>query len=76
MLYLVIKAVLSAIIIVAGSEIANRSPATGALVASLLLVSVLGIIWLWHDKDDPERLAAQNLRDRAKIAFTNPSNGA
>ncbi len=30
----------------------------GALVASLPLVSVLGMIWLWHDKPDPRTMAA------------------
>ncbi|MBC7986042.1 MAG: DUF3147 family protein [Sphingomonadaceae bacterium] len=58
MLYLIIKAVLSAIIIVAVAEIAKRSPGLGALVASLPLISVLGMIWLWRDTGDPTRMAA------------------
>jgi len=58
MLYLLVKAGLSAIVIVAVSEIAKRSAAAGALVASLPLVSVLGMVWLWIDTRDPERLAA------------------
>ena len=57
MLYLIVKAVVSGAIIAAVSEIAKRSPAAGALVASLPLVSVLGMIWLWHDTRDPARLA-------------------
>jgi len=40
------------------SEIAKRSPGFGALVASLPLVSVLGMIWLWRDTHDPSRMAA------------------
>lgn len=56
-LYLVIKALLSGIIIAAVSEIAKRSPAFGALVASLPLVSVLAIIWLWRDTGDTTRIA-------------------
>ncbi len=40
------------------SEIAKRSPGLGALVASLPLVSVLAIIWLWRDTGDSERIAA------------------
>jgi len=47
-----------AIINVAVAEIAKRSPSAGALVASLPLVSVLGMIWLWRDTQDPTRLAA------------------
>jgi len=58
MLYLVIKAVISGILIAAISEIAKRSPGFGALVASLPLVSVLGMIWLWRDKPDAENMAA------------------
>lgn len=58
MLYLAIKAVLSGILIAAISEIAKRSPAAGALVASLPLVSILGMMWLWRDTADPVRMAA------------------
>lgn len=62
--YLLIKAVLSAIIIVAVSEIARRSAGLGALVASLPLISVLGMIWLWRDTGDPVRMA-----DHASATF-------
>lgn len=55
--YLVLKAVISAILIVAVSEVAKRSPAFGALIASLPLVSVMGMVWLWRDTSDPVRLA-------------------
>lgn len=58
MLYLVLKAAISGVIIAAVSEIAKRSPGFGALVASLPLVSVLGMIWLWRDTHDPQRMAA------------------
>jgi hypothetical protein len=58
MLYLVIKASISGIVVAAVSEIAKRYPGFGALIASLPLVSVLGMIWLWHDKPDAENMAA------------------
>ncbi|WP_374578981.1 DUF3147 family protein [Phenylobacterium sp.] len=58
MAYLVIKALLSGVIIAAVSEIAKRSPGFGALVASLPLVSILGMIWLWRDTADPQRMAS------------------
>ena len=58
MLYLAIKALLSGVIVAAVSEIAKRYPGFGALIASLPLVSVLGMIWLWHDKPDAENMAA------------------
>jgi hypothetical protein len=58
MLYLAAKALLSGIIIAAASEIANRSPALGALILSLPLVSILAFIWLWWEASDTERIAA------------------
>lgn len=57
MLYLVIKAGLSGIIIAVVSEVARRSPSLGALIVSLPLVSILGILWLWRDTGDAERIA-------------------
>lgn len=58
MLYLAIKAGLSGIIIAIVSEVAKRYPGFGALIASLPLVSLLGMIWLWHDKPDVSNMAA------------------
>ena len=58
MFYLIVKALLSGVIVMAVSEIARRSPAFGALVASLPLVSLLGILWLWRDTGDSQRIAA------------------
>ena len=64
MLYLALKALISGIVIAAVSEIAKRNPGFGALVASLPLVSVLGMIWLWRDKAD-----AANMADHAQATF-------
>ena len=58
MLWFVIKAGLSGLIVATVSTIARRYPGFGALVASLPLVSVLGMIWLWHDRPDAENMAA------------------
>jgi hypothetical protein len=58
MLYLFIKAALSGIIVAIVSEVAKRFPGFGALIASLPLVSVLGMIWLWRDKPDVPNMAA------------------
>ena len=57
MLQFAVRAVLSGIIVALIAVIARRSPAAGALVASLPLLSVLGMIWLWHDTGDRVRLA-------------------
>ncbi|MFC3580286.1 DUF3147 family protein [Sphingomonas hylomeconis] len=58
MFYLALKAGISGILIAAASEVAKRYPGFGALIASLPLVSVLGMIWLWRDKPDPVTTAA------------------
>jgi len=58
LLYLAIKAALSGVIIAIVSEVARRAPTLGALIVSLPLVSLLGILWLWHDTGDAERIAA------------------
>jgi hypothetical protein len=64
MLYFAVKAALSGLIVAAVSEIARRSPGIGALVASLPLISILGMMWLWRDTADPARLA-----DHAQATF-------
>lgn len=64
MLYLIAKAAISGIIVAAVSEIAKRYPGFGALVASLPLVSVLGMIWLWRDKPD-----IANMADHVQATF-------
>ena len=57
MLALIARALLSGAIIVAIAEIGKRLPTVAALVASLPLVSVLGMILLWHDRPDAENMA-------------------
>jgi hypothetical protein len=58
MLYLVTKAAISGVIIAIVSEVAKRNPGWGALIASLPLVSILAMMWLWRDTGDAGRLAA------------------
>ena len=58
MWYLVMKAALSGVLIAVISEVAKRYPGIGGLIASLPLVSVLGMIWLWRDKPDAANMAA------------------
>ena len=54
---LIAKALLSGALIVAISEIGKRLPTLAALVASLPLVSVLGMILLWRERPDAENMA-------------------
>jgi hypothetical protein len=57
MIYLAIKAALSGVIVMVVSEVARLNPGIGGLIASLPLVSILGILWLWRDASDVERVA-------------------
>ena len=57
MLYLIIKAAISGVIVAAVSEIARRYPSWGGLVASLPLTSLLAMLWLWRDSGDAEHVA-------------------
>jgi hypothetical protein len=54
---LVAKALLSGALIAAVAEIGRRLPTLGALIASLPLVSVLGMILLWRARADAENMA-------------------
>jgi hypothetical protein len=58
MLYLIVKAAISGVMIAIVSEVAQRRPGLGALIVSLPLVSILAIIWLWRDTGDVIRIAA------------------
>lgn len=64
MLYLTVKALLSGVIIAIVSEVSRRAPAFGALIVSLPLVSLLAMMWLWHDTRDTVRIA-----DHAQATF-------
>jgi hypothetical protein len=70
MLYLAFKAALSGIVIAIISEVAKRYPGVGGLIASLPLVSLLGMIWLWRDTQDAPNMAAHS---EATFWFVLPS---
>jgi hypothetical protein len=59
MTYLIVKAAISGVLVMVISDVARRSPGIGGLIASLPLVSILAVIWLWRDTGDVERIAAQ-----------------
>lgn len=52
------KALLSGVLIVAISELGRRQPAVGALVTSLPLVAILGMIFLWIARPDSANMAS------------------
>ncbi len=60
MLYIALKATVSGILIAIASTVARRYPGTGALIASLPLISVLSMIWLWAEKPNVQNMAAHS----------------
>lgn len=53
----IIRAALSGIIVAIIALVSRRYPGLGGLIASLPLISVLGMVWLWHDTGDREAVA-------------------
>ena len=58
MVYFVIRCLLSGLIIGIVSQVARKYPGFGALIASLPLISIMGMMWLWRDTHDVDRMAA------------------
>ena len=56
MAWYIIKIALTAIVIVVVSEISKRLPLLGSLIASLPLISVLGMIWIYQETKDNQKL--------------------
>lgn len=67
---LIAKALLAGAMIAAIAEIGKRLPAMAALVASLPLVSILGMLFLWHAKPDAANMAQHS---EATFWFVLPS---
>ncbi len=57
MLQYIIKVALSAILIVAVSEASKKSSLVGGIFASIPLLSVLAIIWLYIDTKDIQKIS-------------------
>jgi hypothetical protein len=55
--WLLTKYLITAAIVVAVSELAKRSDRLGALLASLPLVTLLTLIWLYVEKQSTEKIA-------------------
>ena len=58
MAYYLIKIITTTVLIVVISEIAKRSSFVGAILASIPLVSVLAMIWLYIDTKDVSKVSA------------------
>jgi hypothetical protein len=70
MIALIAKALLAGVIIAIISQVGQRLPAMGALIASLPLVSILGMIFLWMARPDAANMA---LHAEATFWFVMPS---
>ncbi len=58
MLEYAVKVLITALLVVAISEVSKHSSLFAALLASLPLTSLLAIIWLWHDTHDSVRITS------------------
>lgn len=54
----IIKTALSAVIIVTVAELSQRNQLIGGLIASLPIVSIMAMIWLYIDTQDAEKVSA------------------
>jgi hypothetical protein len=57
MAFLILKYAVTALVIVVVSEVAKRSDRAGALIASLPLVTVMAMIWLYVEKQPDAKIA-------------------
>lgn len=58
MIYLLIKAAISGVLVASVSEIGRRYPGWGGLVASLPLTSLLAMVWLYADTGSAKQVSA------------------
>ena len=56
MAWYIIKIAITALTIVVISEVSKRLPLLGSLIASLPLISVLGMIWIFQETKDTQKL--------------------
>jgi len=57
MIYTIIKVIATSLLIVAISELSKRSSLLGALLASMPLISVSAILWLYIDTKDVAKVS-------------------
>ncbi|HOV36083.1 MAG TPA: DUF3147 family protein [Dysgonamonadaceae bacterium] len=57
-IYTIVKVLLSSVVLAAVSEISKRSTFIGSLLASIPLVSLLAIVWLYIDTKDTAQIAS------------------
>ena len=55
-MYVILKTIISALIVVAVSEIAKKYTWTAAIIVSLPLTSLLAFVWLYWDTKDSQKV--------------------
>ena len=68
MTWYLIKLGLTAVVIVLVSEIAKKLPLLGSLIASLPLISVLGMIWMYWEIKEPQ-VMTKKIADHSEGTF-------
>lgn len=61
MLLFIVKAVVSGLLVALISTISRKYPGWGGLLASLPLVSVMAMLWLYGETREPEKVAALSM---------------
>jgi len=56
-MYLLIKTIISAVLVVIISEVARRNTAAAAILASLPVISILAFVWLYTDTKNVQKVA-------------------
>lgn len=59
MLWLIVKYLVTAAVVVVISELAKRSDKLGGLIAALPLVTIMALVWLYLEKQPEEKIANQ-----------------
>jgi hypothetical protein len=70
MIYYTLKVLISAVLVVLVAEVAKRSSSWGGIIASLPLVSLLALGWLYYDTHDIAKVAGLA---RSTLWFVLPS---
>ena len=56
-MFTLLKYLVTSVVVIAVSEVAKRSDKSGAIIASLPLVTILTLIWLYIEKQPQEKIA-------------------
>ncbi len=70
MIALTVRAIITGLLVVLIAWIARKNPNLGGLIASIPLISTLGMVWLWHDTQDAAKVADYSI---AAMIFFLPS---